>query len=120
MAPYEFRPPTQDVAQTDRYAKRAPGLVVRATLGGEGGERWRLEALPEDAWSGVPTPHSGMPRATVEAARKNLSDSYRPRKPAERYAELRGLLHCEGCGLRLTIYNTGKEKTTGKKYAYYV
>jgi Recombinase zinc beta ribbon domain len=29
------------------------------------------------------------------------------------------LLHCQECSLRLTTYTTGKDKTTGKKYAYY-
>ncbi len=36
----------------------------------------RSEVLPEDTWIGIPTPHSGVSRGVVEAARKNLSDSY--------------------------------------------
>ncbi len=82
--------------------------------------RRRFDALPEDDWLGTPVPYAGIARETVEAARANLSDRHRPRRPAERYFELRGLLRCEGCGLRLTTYTTGADRTTGKKYAYYV
>ena len=92
----------------------------RVTLTPDGKNKRRFERNPEEEWAGTPVPASGLPREIVEAARANLDDRHRPRRKSERYFELRGLLFCEGCGLRLTTYTTGADRVTGKKYAYYV
>jgi len=92
----------------------------RVTLTPDSPNKRRFEAKPREEWVGTPAPSSSIPRETIEAARANLDDRHRPRRKADRYYELRGLLRCEGCGLILTTYTTGADRVTGRKYAYYV
>jgi site-specific DNA recombinase len=58
-------------------------------------------------------PDSGTPHEIIDRARENLSKNYRPRAQAGHYYELKGLVYCEECGLRMTTYTAGG-------YRYYI
>jgi hypothetical protein len=58
-------------------------------------------------------PDSGIPHEIIDRARENLTKNYRPRKASQNYYELKGLVFCGSCGLRMTTY-------TAKGYRYYI
>jgi hypothetical protein len=76
----------------------------RVTMTPAGKNKRRHTANPEDEWIGVPVPDSGIPHEIIDLARENLTKNYRPRKASQNYYELKGLVFCGSCGLRMTTY----------------
>ncbi len=102
-----------DAHEAAMYVENMTNLANEAHVTAERPRRVTIKGIRKKA--------DGTTReVTVEAARANLEDRYRPRRKATRYYDLRGLLRCEGCGLVLTTYTTGTDRVTGRKYAYYV
>jgi site-specific DNA recombinase len=85
----------------------------RVTLTPAGKNRRTFAANPEDEWITIPVPDSGIPHEIIDRARENLSKNYRPRTQAGHYYELKGLVYCESCGLKMTTYTAGG-------YRYYI
>jgi site-specific DNA recombinase len=73
---------------------------------------------PVEEWIAVPVPDSGIPRATVDAARAGIKDQRTPSSAGRRFWELSGgILHCSDCGRRMTP--TPKTKIDkGHRYIY--
>ena len=85
----------------------------RVTLTPAGKNRRKIATNPENEWIAIPVPDSGIPHEIIDCARENLSKNYRPRAQAGHYYELKRLVYCEECGLRMTTYTAGG-------YRYYI
>jgi hypothetical protein len=93
------------------YGRERVELTGGRTRGGK--RRRKHTAKPKDEWIGVPVLDSGIPHEIIDRARENLTKNYRPRQNARHYYELKGLVFCEECGLRMTTYTAGG-------YRYYI
>jgi site-specific DNA recombinase len=85
----------------------------RVTVTPSGKNKRKFTANPESEWIAVPVPDAGIPQETIERARNNLTKNYRPRRASKHYYELKGLVFCDSCGLRMTTYTAGD-------YRYYI
>jgi Recombinase zinc beta ribbon domain len=85
----------------------------RVTLTPAGKNKRKHVANPQDEWIAVPVPDSGIPHEVIDRARENLSKNYRPRAQAGHYYELKGMVFCASCGLKMTTYTAGG-------YRYYI
>jgi site-specific DNA recombinase len=79
----------------------------------------RKTPLPREEWIEVPVAGSGIPLATIDAARAKLDARYRPRPTARSSFELGGMLVCSECGSGITAYSGGLDGK-GNAYRYYV
>jgi site-specific DNA recombinase len=74
---------------------------------------------PREEWIAVPVPHPGIPRATVDAARRAIKDNKKTSSAGSRFWELSGgVARCKECGRALTP-QTLKRKKRGKVDYYY-
>ena len=101
-----------------RWARRK---VSEPGLSGEG-RRYRLKAAhvprPREEWIAVPVLDSGVPRGTVEAARRAVSENVACSSSGDRFWELSGgVLRCAECGGRMRTTVTRKQG--GHVYFYY-
>lgn len=93
------------------YGRERVELTERLTK--DGNRKRKHKLTPQDEWIAVPVPDSGIPHEIIDRARENLTKNYRPRAKAQHYYELKGLVFCEECGLRMTTY-------TADGYRYYI
>lgn len=93
------------------YGKERAELTKGKTKAGN--RKRKKKTNPEDQWIAVPVVDSGIPHEVIDKARENLNKNYRPRAKAQHYYELKGLVYCEECGLRMTTYTAGG-------YRYYI
>ncbi len=82
---------------------------VKLTPMGEKRRSW--QKIDRDEWVAIPVPDSGISHEVIDAARENVSKSYRPRRASRFDYELRGMVRCACCGLLMNGYSTG-----GKRY----
>lgn len=85
----------------------------RVTSTPAGKNRRKITTNPQEEWIAVPVVDSGISHEIIDKARENLSKNYRPRAQAGHYYELKGLVFCESCGLKMTTYTAGG-------YRYYI
>lgn len=83
---------------------------VKLTPDGDNKRTW--EKIDRDEWVAIPVPDSGIPHDLIHAARARVQNPIRARrervndKPTKFY-ELRGMVRCACCGLRVSFYSTG-------------
>ena len=68
----------------------------------------------------VPVPGAGVPRETVDEARRRLAANRPSASAGDRFWPLSGgLLRCWGCGLAVQTHTVKNSKRTGNVYRYY-
>jgi hypothetical protein len=83
------------------------------------GRKYTSYTKPKKEWIAVPVPDSGIPRETVEAAREQIKDNFRPSKAGDRAWELSGGIgRCAACDRILRSRQRSKTKG-GRRYRYY-
>jgi len=65
----------------------------------------------------VAVPDSGIPHETIDAARVAISRNRKVRSNARHQYDLRGIVYCSECGLKMTPYSVSKPGR--KSYRYY-
>ena len=103
----------------NRAHKTQKRVDVETPNGREYKTRSKTVARPRSEWIAVPVPDCGIPPELVDAAREAIKGNRSPSSAGRRVFDLSGgVLHCSGCGRRMTGASVLDPKT-GRRYFYY-